>query len=137
MAFVFRSERNFDYQKDSNVDSIPINEDKDKINKVNSDIIAKLKQKEKKKKLNKESINSNISNKNNPPFSSTSEKVTLQTKEDTPGPGSYNINKLYYNRGGADAPPLILSCGVKRTLQAGFLHHHRSYASGVNPYSPS
>ena len=98
MAFVFRSERNFDYQKDSNVDSIPINEDKDKINKVNSDIIAKLKQKEKKKKLNKESINSNISNKNNPPFSSTSEKVTLQTKEDTPGPGSYNINKLYYNK---------------------------------------
>ena len=98
MAFVFRSERNFDYQKDSNVDSFMNNDDKDKINKINSDIITKLKKKEKKKKLNKETINSNISNKNNPPFSSTSEKVTMNIKEDTPGPGSYNINKLYYNR---------------------------------------
>ena len=51
MAFVFRSERNFDYQKDSNVDSFMNNDDKDKINKINSDIITKLKKKRKKEKI--------------------------------------------------------------------------------------
>ena len=95
MAFVFRSERNFDYQKDSNNNSIVYNEDK--INKINSDIITKLKNKEKKKQLNNEKYTGYTSSKN-VPFSSSSEKATFNTKEETPGPGAYNINKLYFNR---------------------------------------
>ena len=93
MAFVFRSDRNFDFQKDSNNNSISINDDK-----INSDIITKLKKKEKNKQIKDEKYNNNISNAKSVPFSSGSEKVNLNTKEETPGPGTYNINNLYFNR---------------------------------------
>ena len=90
MAFVFRSERKLDYQKDPQ-DSSQI--DKNKISNINSDMINKLKNINI-KKIEKE----NSIYKSNAPFSSNSEKVTLKVKEETPGPGAYNINKLIYDR---------------------------------------
>ena len=100
MAFVFRSERNLDFPKDPNLDT-DINNDS-KISKINSEILAKLKKKEIQHKLNQLSkeqhYKNNITKVKLPPFSSNSEKNTLNVKEETPGPGSYNINNLYFNR---------------------------------------
>ena len=101
MAFVFRSERNFDYQKEPNKDSsFTLNEQK--IQKFNDEIISKLrKKKEKRNQLNNDkhtNNNSEISNSVNIPFFSTSEKAIINSKDETPGPGAYNINKFYFNR---------------------------------------
>ena len=96
MAFVFRSERKFDYDyHNDSFQDLSINS-KEALKLGNSDIIDKLEQ-EKKMLLN--SIN-NIKNKSNrnPPFSTSSERVSFNTKDETPGPGAYNINKLLFNR---------------------------------------
>ena len=101
MAFVFRSERNFDYQKEPNKDSSFTLNDKN-IQKFNDEIITKLrKKKEKRNQLNNDkhtNNNSEISNSVNIPFFSTSEKAIINSKDETPGPGAYNINKLFFNR---------------------------------------
>ena len=97
MAFVFRSERKFDYDyHNDSFQDISINS-KETLKLGNSDIIDTIMEQEKKILLN--SIN-NIKNKSNrnPPFSSSSERVSLNSKDETPGPGAYNINKLYFNR---------------------------------------
>ena len=99
MAFVFRSKRDFNYQKDPNFESILVKDDQNV--KINSDVIRKLKNKEKSKQLNKlykEKSNNKISSSKYPPFSSNSEKTTLNIKDGTPGPGTYDVNKLYFNR---------------------------------------
>ena len=97
MAFVFRSERKFDYDyHNDSIQDLSINS-KETIKLGNSDIIDKIKEQELKLIFN--SIN-NIKKKSNrnPPFSTSSERVSRNTKDETPGPGAYNINKLYFNR---------------------------------------
>ena len=97
MAFVFRSERKFDYDyHNDSFQDISINS-KETLKLGNSDIIDKIMEQEKKILL--DSINNIKNNSNrNPPFSSSSERVSLNSKDETPGPGAYNINKLYFNR---------------------------------------
>ena len=88
MAFVFRSERKLDYPSDS-IQDLTIN-DLEKMNQVDIDIVDKIKEQERKEKQKP--------NKINPPFSSSSERSSINVKYETPGPGAYNINKLYFNR---------------------------------------
>ena len=95
MAFVFRSERKFDYHNDS-IQDLSIN-NIDSLRLGHSDIIDKIKVQEKKTLLNPINNNRNKSYKN-PPFSTSSERVSRNKKDETPGPGAYNINKLYFNR---------------------------------------
>ena len=101
MAFVFRSERKLDYQKEPNKDySLVINDQK--MQKLKDVIRTKLQKKnEKRNQLNKDKfINSNLdlSNSINVPFFSTSEKAIINSKDETPGPGAYDINKLCFNK---------------------------------------
>ena len=116
MAFVFRSERNLENPKDLNLNQEQSKSNDNTFRKKNYDKILKLKEEEKAKQIIKEKIINNNNNKNNintnnntnnnkqflftkkPPFSSNSAKTSLIRKEETPGPGAYNINKLYFNR---------------------------------------
>ena len=87
MAFVFRSKRDFNYQQESSIDSYSVNSPEEQIIQEKQKLLIN--------KYNK------ISNNNKKiPFSSSSEKISMKIKEKdtTPGPGSYNVNKLYYNK---------------------------------------
>ena len=99
MAFVFRSERNLEYQKDLNQEQAKNNDNTSK--KQNFDIILNLQKDEKAKQINKEKLNkssnSNFITIKKSPFSSNTERSSLIKKEKIPGPGAYNINKLYFD----------------------------------------
>ena len=99
MAFVFRSERNLEYQKDLNQEQAKNNDNTSK--KQNFDIILNLQKDDKAKQINKEKLNkssnSNFITIKKSPFSSNTERSSLIKKEKIPGPGAYNINKLYFD----------------------------------------
>ena len=89
MAFVFRSERNFDkYLNIQNNYSVKQNTQNSKSPiKANENIIN-----------NANNSYNNILSSQNPPFLSSSKRNKSIKIEQSPGPGSYNISNEYYNK---------------------------------------
>ena len=97
MAFVFRSERNLN-------DSRQKSKSKDKIiensKNLSLNLLPSLNDVSDKKNLNFNILNNEIQNNNNSfAFLSGEEKLKCsEAKEETPGPGTYNINSKYYQK---------------------------------------
>ena len=95
MAFVFRSERNMMNSLNSQIETNNYsNEDE-----FNPDIISQFKSQESILK-DPNIINNRYNNifDPSPPFLTGAERIQLKKNDNSPGPGTYNISKGYYNK---------------------------------------
>ena len=95
MAFVFRAERNINMSNNSRNEYNNYNNE----NQLNSNILSEVKSQENiLKDLNLINNRYNIIDSPSPPFLIGEERIKSKKEENSPGPGTYNISKGYYNK---------------------------------------